>query len=83
MTWGWFRSYIGGQAVNKTPYEMAFERGKRQEAQIIIELILTKRFGPVSVETRKYLDTLSVDDLEKLIHPICDARSFEELGLPK
>ena len=81
--------------MNQTVYEKGMEKGmeKGEEKgvekgiprgkQILVEEMLEDRFGAISEETKKHLETLSNSDLRKLVFQIPNVGSIEELGLPK
>jgi hypothetical protein len=53
--------------------EQGIEKGMQHEAISILERLLTKRFGPLSADTRAKLNAASLDQLDRWADRILDA----------
>ena len=59
--------------------EKGIERGRQQGEERVILRLITRRFGPVSQETRERLETATPTQLENWADNILEARTLEEV----
>ena len=73
--------YAGIRPMATTWFEQGLEEGLLKGQRRTLLLMLEKRFGPLSPESRARLESWPKERLDEVTLALVDARSLEELGL--
>lgn len=61
--------------------EQGLKEGEARAVQVMLQKLLTRKFGPLSSELIKQIESAEMDALEKLVEEILDIESMDEVRL--
>ena len=74
-------SHQAARKYGKTSHERGLEQGLEQGQLMILQKLLSQRFGALSEDAAKRLRACSKDQLLQLAYTLLTATSLKELGL--